>query len=159
MSLRLYTTTDEEVRWKSAELSAEQLSSSEMQQFVDELVQAMIDANGIGIAAIQVGRPLQIFVVDKEYAGSKEHLILVNPRIVSTSTRVASMEEGCLSVPAVFGPVERPIKVRVKALLRDGSPIDIKAKGMYARILQHELDHLQAILFIDHAPKTRKIEA
>ncbi len=142
---------DKSVRTVGRSIEESAIASPEMQPFYDDLIEAMIRYDGIGIAANQVGYPLQIFVIHKDYAPDGEHLVLINPRIVSSSAKLAEMDEGCLSVPGVFGPVDRFTKVRVKARLRDGSSIDIKAKGMLARILQHEADHLVAKVFIDRA--------
>lgn len=148
---RLFTTEDPEVRTVSRAITAEELATKEMQEFLDELVVAMLKYDGIGIAAPQVGFPVQAIVIAKEYSKTDEHLVLINPRVASASKRTAVMEEGCLSVPGIVGPVERPVKARIKAWDRNGEPLDIKAKGMYARVLQHEVDHLNAILFIDKA--------
>lgn len=153
--LRIHTTKDSSVRTPSTEISQTELQTKEMQSFLDDLIQAMIDYRGIGIAATQVGRTICAVVIEneyvEEYTKKDEHLILINPRIASASKKTSLLEAGCLSVPGVSGTNERPSKVRVKALRRDGTPIDIKAKGMLAHILQHEIDHLHGILFIDTA--------
>ncbi len=129
---------------------------SASQTYFDQLIASMIDFDGIGIASCQIGRSTQVVVierayVDEEYLIDDSHLVLINPRIVAASDRKTIREEGCLSVPGVFGPVPRSAKVRVKALLRNGESVDIKAKGMFAIILQHEVDHLFGRLFIDSA--------
>lgn len=158
MKLRLYTYLEPEVRAQSDEIPVSAIHSPDMQHFFDDLVQAMITYDGIGIAAPQVGRTIQAIVIDKEYAQTPEHVVLINPRIVSQSEKTSIVEEGCLSVPGKrshhrpYGPVERAAKVRVKALDRTGSPVDIKARGMFARVLQHEVDHLSGTVFIDKAP-------
>ncbi len=128
-----------------------QLKDQTFQAWLDDLVQAMIDYNGIGIAAVQVGRLIQAIVVDQQYTKTPDHLVLINPRLVSTSPKTWTLVQGCLSVPGASGPVTRPARVRVKAVDRAGLPLDIKAKGMYAQILQHEIDHLHGTLFIDKA--------
>ncbi|MCW1929910.1 MAG: peptide deformylase [Candidatus Kerfeldbacteria bacterium] len=142
-----------EVRTQCAEIQHPETSvrTPEMQEFFDQLIEAMIRYNGIGIAAPQVGHCVRICVIHKEYTETPDHLILINPRIVSLSERTFRLEQGCLSVPGTYGPVVRPAKIRVKAYTRNGTPIDIKAKGMYAQVLQHEIDHLDGILFIDKA--------
>jgi peptide deformylase len=151
--LRIHTIDDPSVRQVSTEIDPEELKTEEMQTFLDDLVQAMVDANGIGIAATQVGRPIRAVVIIDENVRdySDEHLVLINPRIVSASKKTSLLEAGCLSVPGVTGTNERAAKVRVKALTRDGEPIDIKGKGILSHILQHEVDHLDATLFIDTA--------
>lgn len=145
---------DVEVRQHSAEVDTATIATPQQQAFYDAMIEAMIRYDGIGIAAPQLGFTTRVIVISKDYAKTPEHQVLINPRLVSCSERTAVVEQGCLSVPAVFGPVERPAKVRVKAFTRDGKPIDIKAKGMYACILQHEMDHLDGILFIDKAQYT-----
>lgn len=139
------------VREVSVPADISKISTPEMQEFYDGLIEAMIRYDGIGIAAPQLGYTTRVVVIHKDYSGTDEHQVLINPRLVSASDKTAVVEQGCLSVPGVFGPVERPAKVRVKAFIRTGEPIDIKAKGMYACILQHEIDHLDGTLFIDKA--------
>ncbi|MFH1426681.1 MAG: peptide deformylase [Candidatus Kerfeldbacteria bacterium] len=152
MQYRIHTVDkDPEVREKSQDVRESEITSGELTPFFDALISAMLEADGIGIASPQVGVTKRIIVVSKEYTSSEDHLILVNPRIASTGSRVSTVEEGCLSVPGKNGLVERPVKARIKALGRTGKPVDIKAKGMFARILQHEIDHLDGILFIDRA--------
>ncbi|MBI2411079.1 MAG: peptide deformylase [Candidatus Kerfeldbacteria bacterium] len=158
MSLRIYTIQEPEVRQESTPISVEELRQPAMQQFANDLIEAMIRFQGIGIASCQVGRTIRMVVITKEYTEEKEHLVLVNPRLVSVAEKTSVLEEGCLSVPGVFGPVERPSKVRVKALSRNGEPLDIKAKGMLARILQHEIDHINGILFVDKASTIRETQ-
>ncbi len=142
---------DEVVRIPTDPVDLEQVVTDEMQQYFDDLIEAMERYDGIGIAANQVGQSLQVFVIHKDYTPSGEHLVVINPRMASRSDKTQSMEEGCLSVPGVFGSVERAAKVRIKGYGRDGKRLDIKARGMLARILQHEYDHLQATVFIDKA--------
>lgn len=151
MKLRIYTTKDPEVRKISTSVELSDLRKKELQDFIQALPQAMVDFNGIGLASCQVGRNIRVVVVTKEYTNTPEHLVLVNPRLVSVSEKLSRLEQGCLSVPGVYGTVERPAKVRVKAFLPDGTAVDIKAKGMFAQVLQHELDHLDGVLFIDKA--------
>lgn len=139
------------VRTPAAPVPETDIAAADMQQYFDDLIEAMLRYEGIGIAANQVGQGLQAFVVHADYAPAGEHLVVINPRMVSMSARTQSMEEGCLSVPGVYGTVERASKVRLKGIGRGGELIDLKAKGMLARILQHEFDHLQATVFIDKA--------
>jgi len=155
MKLLIHTVDkDPEVRQVSTEADIAQILDPKMQEMYDAMIEAMIRYDGIGIAAPQLGITTRVVVISKDYAKTPEHQVLINPRLVSTSEKTFVVEQGCLSVPGVFGPVERPAKVRVKAYGRDGKPIDIKAKGMYACILQHEIDHLNAVLFIDKAQYT-----
>lgn len=140
-----------EVRTKCVEVEHPETAVATMQDFFEQMIEAMIRYDGIGIAAPQLGHCIQVIVIAKEYAPDHEHQVLINPRIVSLSDRLTTLDQGCLSVPGTYGPVIRPSKVRVKAFTRDGKLIDIKAKGMYAQILQHEIDHLDGTLFIDKA--------
>ncbi len=143
--------SDPVVREAGRALTKQEIKSVEMQSFFDDMIESMMEADGIGIAACQVGRALNAAIIHKDYTPGGEHMVIVNPRIVSHAAKVQDMDEGCLSVPHVFGPVDRYAKVRVKAVGRHGEPLDLKARGMFARILQHEIDHLNAIVFIDRA--------
>lgn len=117
-----------------------------IRRLIDDMVQTMYEAEGVGLAAPQVGVSLRIVVID---AG--DGLIeLVNPVLVETEGS-ACAAEGCLSIPGVFGDVERGAKVTVEALNREGKKVSITATGLLARALQHEIDHLDGVLFIDRA--------
>lgn len=146
---------DDIVRVPGKDLDPAELKTPEMQQYFDDLIEAMIRYDGIGIASPQIGFSLNAVIIHsqyaKEYTGTDEHLVLVNPRIASASSRTRFMEEGCLSVPGKFGTIERPVKVRLKGLDRHGNPVDIKTKSFLARVLQHEVDHLHGTLYIDNA--------
>ena len=122
--------------------------TDEHRRLIDDMFATMHAARGIGLAAPQVGRTERIAVVDVE--GGTQPIALVNPEIVSSSTATDRSEEGCLSIPDVFADVERPSGVVVRALDRDGRPIEIDATELLARCLQHEIDHLHGRLFIDH---------
>lgn len=108
--------------------------------------------NGVGIAAPQVSKSIQLIVVNMK----DQPLVLINPKIILKSIRKELGEEGCLSVPGVFGMVKRSKTVRVKALNQKGGKLFLKAKGMLARVLQHEIDHLLGILFIDKVVRYTK---
>lgn len=122
--------------------------TDELRTLIDDMFVTMRAAKGIGLAAPQVGRTERIAVVDVE--GGTQPLALVNPEIVSSSSATDKSEEGCLSIPDVFADVERPSSVVVRALDRDGRPIEIQATELLARCLQHEIDHLHGKLFIDY---------
>jgi peptide deformylase len=112
---------------------------------IDDMFETMRSANGIGLAAPQVGILQRIIVVDTgEYSCA-----LVNPEVISTSEETETMEEGCLSMPNYFGPVERPVRAVVRGLSQTGKRVKIRADGLLARVLQHEIDHLDGILFLD----------
>ena len=124
-----------------------QVVTDELRRLIDDMFETMHAAKGIGLAAPQVGRLERIAVVDVE--GGKQPIALVNPEVVSTEGS-ARAEEGCLSIPDVFGDVERPASVVVRALDRDGRPIEVPASELLARCFQHEIDHLHGKLFIDY---------
>jgi len=131
---------------------------TELRSFVTELYGIMYAAEGIGLAAPQVGVSSQVCVVDVRSEGGYGRLALVNP-LVSWSSRVTEKEnEGCLSIPGMEGVVERPFAVRVEALDPSGEPLAIDADGILARALQHEIDHLNGIMFIDRlSPLKRRM--
>jgi peptide deformylase len=134
-----------------------------LQQLIDDMVETMRNEPGVGLAATQIDVPLRVIVVeykedeDEEEAPPKLYS-LVNPEITRTSNETEVGTEGCLSVPGVVGNVERSCAVTVKGLNRRGQPVKIKASGWLARIFQHEIDHLDGILFIDRAEKVWLIE-
>ena len=126
----------------------------EIKGLIADMIATMKKAGGIGLAAPQVGAPFRIFTVnieDKVY-------VFINPEVKNLSQQdESSLEEGCLSVQKIFGPVIRPKKLTIKALDENGQPIKIRAKGLLARVIQHEMDHLNGTLFIDKAEKLYKI--
>ncbi len=115
-----------------------------------KLVRDMIDscrkATGIGLAAPQVGRSIRLCVINLEHLGLPP-FALVNPKITKTSFKKIEMEEGCLSIPGVFGLVKRPVKVTVSATTIEGNDVKFEAEGILSRVIQHEIDHLDGILF------------
>jgi len=118
------------------------------------MFETMYLAKGIGLAAPQVGRSERMAVVDVE----DNPLVIINPEVVYTEGK-AKGEEGCLSIPDVYGDVERPAKVRVRAVGLDGKTFEIEADGLFARCLQHEIDHLHVKLFIDYLSVLRRRSA
>lgn len=125
----------------------------EIRKTVEDMVETMYDEVGIGLAAPQVGIPLRLMVVTDDE--SRAARALVNPVIVEVTGQVTA-EEGCLSIPGVFAQVSRAAQVTVMARDLDGQPVTIRAEGLLARVLQHEIDHLDGILFIDRLdPLTR----
>lgn len=122
--------------------------TDEHRRLIDDMFATMHAAKGIGLAAPQVGRTERVAVVDVE--GGAQPIALVNPEIVSASSTTEKSEEGCLSIPDVYGDVERPESVVVRALDRDGNAFEIEAHALLARCLQHEIDHLHGKLFLDH---------
>ena len=128
-----------------------------IRDLMDALVETMHDAPGIGLAAIQVGVPKRVLVLDLAKKDEPpEPQFFVNPEIVWSSEEKSIYEEGCLSIPEYYEEVERPFRVRAKFLDRDGAPREIEAEGLMATALQHEIDHLNGVLFIDHISKLKR---
>jgi peptide deformylase len=117
----------------------------EVRRLVDDLFETMEAAHGVGLAANQVGVARRVAVVDAD----GQRFAMINPVIVEAEGRTTA-EEGCLSIPEIFGDVTRPEQVVLEALDRDGKPFRLAAEGLVARVIQHELDHLDGILFLDH---------
>jgi len=117
----------------------------EILNLIKDMAETMYTASGVGLAASQVGVPKRIILVDGEEDGL---IVLINPMIIKSEGEVAA-EEGCLSVPDIYSQVKRSSKVTIKALSENGDPIEITNEGLIARALQHEIDHLDGILFID----------
>ncbi len=129
----------------------------DLQRLMDDMLETMYAAPGIGLAAIQVGIPKRVIVMDLDQKeGKKNPMFFVNPEIIKKSNNTSTYEEGCLSVPGQFAEIDRPEECYVKFLDYDGSPKEIKAKGMLATCIQHEMDHLEGILFIDYLSKLKK---
>jgi len=135
----------------------------DLQTLIDDMVETMRQAPGVGLAAPQVGESQRVIVVeyyekeDDEESPLKLYMV-VNPEITRVSSETLLGTEGCLSVPGILGDVERPEAVTVKGLNRHGQPFTIKAKGWMARIFQHEVDHLNGILFVDRAEQVWRPE-
>ena len=120
-----------------------------IRKLIDDMVETMYDAPGIGLAANQVGKLLRLVVIDLQKPDYEQGLVvLVNPEIVSAEGEIV-YEEGCLSVPEFFANVKRYDEVTVRAVDRDEKPVEIRASGLLAVVLQHEIDHLEGRLFID----------
>lgn len=113
-----------------------------------DMIDTMLANNGIGLAAPQIGKNINLFVIHKDILETPDHLVLCNPKITFRSIQTHVMEEGCLSCPKRFGDVRRPEKVRVRAYTLDGKKRQYKAKGMMAKVFQHEIDHLLGTLII-----------
>ncbi len=134
-----------------------------LQTLIDDMIETMRQAPGVGLAAPQVGVSERVIVV--EYAENEEAedapkklYVVVNPEFKKLSEEAEVGVEGCLSIPGLQGEVERPLEVRIKGLTRRGQPVRIKAKGWMARIFQHEIDHLNGIVFTDRATRVWKPE-
>jgi peptide deformylase len=128
-----------------------------LRALMDDMLATMYAAPGIGLAAIQIGVPRRIIVMDLAHEGEPpDPRYFVNPEILWTAEETASAQEGCLSVPDLYEEVERPKSVKVRFLDYHGTPREIEADGMLAVCLQHEIDHLEGVLFIDHLSKLKR---
>lgn len=153
--LNILTYPNEMLREKSKPLGPNEMKDWQLQKFIDEMIETMTKANGIGLAAPQVGKNIRLIIATNE---NGEIFSLINPEIVKKSLFKVKGEEGCLSVPGKIGIVKRHKSVEVKALDRLGREVKIKAKGLFATVLQHEIDHIDGILFIDKAEKIMDIK-
>ncbi len=161
MILPVLQTPDTRLRQQSKEIDTKSLASKKMQEFFDNLIATMHADDGIGLAAPQVNTPIRAVSIGAEavkrfsvLTGSidtSKDLILVNPTWHKTTKKTLWDTEGCLSVPHTYGKVKRCAAIFVKALDRDGNTLEFEAKGYFARVIQHETDHLDGILFIDKA--------
>ena len=130
---------------------------SSVKKLMDDMLETMYAAPGIGLAAVQVGVLKRVVVIDlSKKEEKKTPLFFVNPEIVSTSEEQVSYEEGCLSIPNQFAEIKRPNRCHVKYLDYNGRKKDLKADGLLATCIQHEIDHLNGILFIDYLSKLKK---
>jgi peptide deformylase len=128
-----------------------------LRKLMDDMVETMHDAPGIGLAASQIGVMKRVVVLDLAKKDEPpQPLYFVNPEIVWSSEEKSVYEEGCLSIPEYYEEVERPASVRATFLDRDGAPREILAEGLLATALQHEIDHLNGVLFIDHISKLKR---
>ncbi|MFP5225197.1 MAG: peptide deformylase [Actinomycetota bacterium] len=128
-----------------------------LKRLADDMLETMDDAPGVGLAAPQVGRSIQMFVYDTGEEGERGGLC--NPKITWLSQETIDMEEGCLSIPGIALDVTRPEAIMVEAQTLKGDPVTIETGGFRARVFQHEIDHLNGILFIDHLPREIRKQA
>lgn len=131
-----------------------------LRALMDDMLETMYDAPGIGLAAVQIGVPKRVIVMDlaaKEDEPAPRYF--VNPVITWTSEETVPYEEGCLSVPEIFDAVERPARVKFTYLDYDGKSVEEEAEGLFAVCIQHEMDHLQGVLFIDHLSRLKRERA
>jgi peptide deformylase len=132
----------------------------ELRALMDDMLETMYDAPGIGLAAIQVGVPKRVIVMDLAREGEeKQPRYFVNPEILWASEETAPYEEGCLSVPEIYDEVERPAQVKLRYLNYQGEQVEEDAEGLFAVCIQHEMDHLEGVLFIDHLSRLKREQA
>ena len=151
---KILTEPDQTLRQKSQPVDK---VDDSVRKLIDDMLETMYDAPGIGLAAIQVGVPKRIIVLDiSKDPEKKEPMCFVNPEIVSTSKKDTTYEEGCLSVPGQFAEIDRPDSCFIKYLDYNGNSKELKTEGLLATCIQHEMDHLEGILFIDYLSKLKK---
>jgi peptide deformylase len=132
----------------------------DLRALMDDMLETMYAAPGIGLAAVQIGEPKRVIVMDLAREGEdKAPRYFVNPEILWASDETAPYEEGCLSVPEYFDEVERPAKVRLRYLNYQGETVEEDAEGLFAVCIQHEMDHLEGVLFIDHLSRLKREQA
>src|SRR6185437_6562748 len=130
---------------------------SEIRKLVGDMAESMYAADGIGLAAVQIGVPKRVIVIDLDQKeGKKNPRAFINPKIVWASEEMAVFEEGCLSVTEIWDDVERPARIKAEYLDLDGKKVELEADGMLATCLQHEMDHLNGVLFIDHLSRLKR---
>ena len=153
--LQIVTLPDEVLRKKARPVAK---FDDELQTLIDNMIETMRAANGVGLAAPQIGQSIQLAVIEtlpkvdeegEDIPNSRELFVIANPRIVWESREVIDGIEGCLSIPGYVGEVERAYAVRIRAQDRRGKNIKLRLKGWTARIFQHEIDHLNGVLYID----------
>ncbi len=155
MTLRsIITLPDEKIL---REVSKPAVVDNTARKLWDDMLETMYEAPGIGLAAIQIGVPQRMLVVDLAKEGeAAKPLFVANPEIVWSSEDQSDYEEGCLSIPEYYEMVTRPSGIRMRYLDRQGEAREIEAQGLLATCLQHEIDHLDGILFIDHISKLKR---
>jgi peptide deformylase len=151
MTLDIITIPNKNLRKISKEISVAEIKTTQIQKFLDNLVETMHQKDGLGLAAIQVDKDLRVFCV----ATQENDFIFINPKILKKSIFKETQEEGCISIPQIFGQVKRSKKVTIEALDREAKIFRLTVSGLFARVIQHESDHLDGILFIDKAKITK----
>jgi peptide deformylase len=132
---------------------------SSMRELVADMTETMYASKGAGLAAIQVGEPVRLFIVESAVAGGKEEdppLVFINPELVWLGKEREGAEEGCLSFPGIYVPVERAVQARVRAFDLDGKPFEIEGSDLFARAMQHETDHLNGKLLADYVGRIKR---
>ena len=135
--------------------------TTEIRKLADDMFETMYDAPGIGLAAIQVAQPLRLITMDlarknEEGEVTPQPRVFINPEILTSSEETSVYEEGCLSIPEYYEEVERPAKVRVRFTDLDGKTHEEDAEGLFATCIQHEIDHLNGVLFVDYLSKLKR---
>ena len=148
--------TEPNKKLRQVSLPVEKVGKEE-QKLMNDMLETMYDAKGIGLAAIQIDVPKRIIVLDiSKSENEKKPMFFVNPLIINKDLNLTTYEEGCLSVPDQFAEIDRPSKCEVEYLDYDGNKKLLKANGLLATCIQHEMDHLEGVLFIDYLSKLKK---
>ena len=137
----------------SAPMDPAAITGRETQKFIKDMAETMYVKDGVGLAAVQIGKPIQLCTIVKQFNAfnAREDLCLINPRWTKISRHKTWDEEGCLSVPGLYGKIQRYTNIKVNALDGKGRPIEFVAENFFARIIQHEIDHLNGHLYIETA--------
>jgi peptide deformylase len=160
MSIRRILTVDSDLAVLKQVSTPVDAVDDDLRALMDDMLETMYAAPGIGLAAIQVGVAKRVIVMDlARNEEPKAPRFFVNPEILWASEETQPYEEGCLSVPEIYDEVERPAKVRLRYLGYDGAPVEEDAEGMFAICIQHEMDHLEGVLFIDHLSRLKRDRA
>jgi len=131
--------------------------TAEIKKLAEDMLETMYEAPGIGLAAIQIAVPKRLVVLDvSKDENTKEPHVFINPEVVWRSEEMSTYEEGCLSIPDIHEDVVRPARVRFKYLDLDGKSHEVEAENLFATCIQHEIDHLNGVLFIDHISKLKR---
>jgi peptide deformylase len=147
---------DAQLREKSAEVKE---IDDDLRQLIADMTETVTDANGAGLAAIQVGAPVRLFIIDGGVAGGEEGAppkVFINPELVEISKESQTGDEGCLSFPGIFVPVKRGMRARVRAMGLDGTIFEVEGEALLARAFQHETDHLNGRLLIDQVGPVKR---
>jgi peptide deformylase len=152
--LTILTNPNQILRKKSTAITANKITSDELKKLYSDMVFTMLKKDGVGLAAPQVGKNIRLVIINTKNGP----LVILNPQILKKSFAKEWGEEGCLSVPNLFGQVRRHKKIKCSYIDSDGCASELDATGLMARVIQHELDHLEGILFIDKAKEIKKSE-
>jgi peptide deformylase len=150
---KILTEPDPFLRQKSQDVD---IVDNQIRKIMDDMLDTMYAAPGIGLAAIQIGIPKRIIVIDLSKEEEKKPLYFVNPKIISKSNNNSTYEEGCLSVPGQFAEIDRPDRCHINYLDYNGEQQELNTEGLLATCIQHEMDHLEGILFIDYLSKLKQ---
>ena len=159
MILPILTEPNDFLHQKSENIAPAEIAEPHLQKLIADMIETMYTDDGVGLAAPQTGQGIRLIVISKEYnpLNKKKELILINPQWEKTSIFKEWDEEGCLSVPLIYGQVKRYRKIKVRALNEKGQEIIFNAEDFSARVIQHEVDHLDGILFISKAKNLHEV--